>query len=403
MHSLKKNIFLVMSVAVLLVAVGCKNNSSVPVPSNVYYTCSMDPQVMEKKPGTCPICKMDLVRVEIDPEQKSGEIKLSDAQIRLANIQTDTLRSHLLGDEITLAATLKENQNGINLVTSKIAGRIERLYVRNEGEQIRKGAAVFDLYSEELASTQQDYLLALESQKRYSGNDFSFSRIAEAAKNKLMLWGLTEKQIIEIEKSGEAKNVVTYYSKYSGFVTEMNVSEGDYVDEGSVVLSLADLSTVWVEAQLYVTDLGLLNQTQEALIDIPYFPGQLLKGKISFVNPGLEGSSKIILVRVEIKNPDGEYQPGMQAWITLKGKGRNVMAVPTNALIQGAEGNTLWLRNIEGNFESRMVSIGKSNKDYTEILSGVKSGEIVVISGAYLLNSEFIFKKGADPMAGHDM
>ena len=145
MHSLKKNIFLVMSVAVLLVAVGCKNNSSVPVPSNVYYTCSMDPQVMEKKPGTCPICKMDLVRVEIDPEQKSGEIKLSDAQIRLANIQTDTLRSHLLGDEITLAATLKENQNGINLVTSKIAGRIERLYVKNEGEQIRKGAAVFDL------------------------------------------------------------------------------------------------------------------------------------------------------------------------------------------------------------------------------------------------------------------
>lgn len=403
MHSLQKNICLAMIVVVLLLAFGCKNNSSAPVPTNVYYTCSMDPQVIEKKPGTCPICKMDLVRVEIDPEQKSGEIKLSDTQIRLANIQTDTVRPHLLGDEITLAATIKENENGINLVTSKIAGRIERLYVRNEGEQIRKGAAVFDLYSEELASTQQDYLLALESQKRYQGNDFSFSRIAEAARNKLLLWGLTDKQIIEIEKSGEAKNIVTYYSKYSGFVTEIDVAEGDYVAEGSVVLSLADLSTVWVEAQLYVTDLGFLNQTQEALVDIPYFPGRMLKGKVSFVNPGLEASSKIILLRVEIKNPEGEYQPGMQAWITLNGKGRNVMAVPTNALIQGADGITLWLRNVEGNFESRMVTIGKSNKDYTEILSGVKSGEIVVVSGAYLLNSEFIFKKGADPMAGHEM
>ena len=403
MHFLKKNIILAMSVAVMLLAVACKNNISEPVPTNVYYTCSMDPQVMEKKPGTCPICKMDLVRVEIDPEQKSGEIKLSDAQIRLANIQTDTIRPHLLGDEITLAATIKENQNGINLVTSKIAGRIERLYVRNEGEQIRKGAAVFDLYSEELVSTQQDYLLALENQKRYQGNDFSFSRIAEAARNKLMLWGLTEKQITEIEKSGEAKNVVTYYSKYSGFVNEINVSEGDYVAEGSGVVSLADLSTVWVEAQLYVTDLGFLHQAQEAVVDVPYFPGRMLKGEVNFVNPALEASSKIVLIRVELSNPDGEYQPGMQAWITLKGKGRKVMAVPTNALIQGADGITLWLRNEEGNFENRMVTIGKSNKDYTEILTGVQFGETVVVSGAYLLNSEYIFKKGADPMAGHEM
>ena len=186
--------------AILLAVVACKKPMPAEtVPDNVYYTCSMDPQVMEKRPGTCPICKMDLSRVEIDPNQKAGELKLSEQQIQLANIQTDTVRLRPLGDEITLSAVLKENQNGINTLTARVSGRIERLFVRNVGEPVRVGQAIFELYSEQLAADQQNYLLALQSKKRYADTDPNFARIADAARNKLLLWGMGEAQIGEIE------------------------------------------------------------------------------------------------------------------------------------------------------------------------------------------------------------
>ncbi len=397
-----KTSWLAAVVAVLLFA-ACKKKDSEPVPENVWYTCSMDPQVMEKRPGACPICKMPLVRVEVAAGQKEGEVKLSEQQIRLANIQTDTVRLQPLGEEITLSATLKENQNGINAVTARISGRIERLFVRNAGEPVRSGQAVFELYSEELVSAQQDYLLALQSKKRYGDNDLNFTQIANAARNKLLLWGMTERQIGEIEQSGKVKNAITFYSKYAGVAIEVSVAEGDYVAEGSSVLRLADLRTLWAEAQLYVSDLPFLNQAHEALVEIPSFSDQKLKGKVSFVNPALEASSKIVMIRVEIANPNGEYQPGMQAWITLKGKVKNALAVPTNALIQGKDGATVWVKNANDAFESRMVTVGMSNRDFTEIKSGLEVGEEAVVSGAYLLNSEYVFKKGANPMAGHDM
>ncbi len=395
-----------LKIAALLpfaILAACGKPAPAPVEANAYYTCSMDPQVMEKRPGPCPICKMPLVRVEIAPDKKDNEVKLSAEQIRLANIQTDTVRLRPLGEEITLAATLRENQNGINTVAARLDGRLERLFVRNAGEYVRAGQAVFELYSEDLAAAQQDYLLALKSKKRYGSADLDFARIAEAARNKLLRWGMTEAQLQELEQSGTPKNTVTFYSRYAGNVLEAPPAEGSYVAEGSTVLKLADLRTLWAEAQLYVSDLPFLAQTREASVALPYFPGRILGGKVSFVNPNLEASSKIVLARVEIANPNGEYQPGMQAWITLKGKTRQTIAVPTNALIQDSRGVTLWIKNATGGFEGRMVRIGIANEDYTEITEGLKPGETVVVSGAYLLHSEYVFKKGADPMAGHDM
>ncbi|MFN0012969.1 MAG: efflux RND transporter periplasmic adaptor subunit [Saprospiraceae bacterium] len=381
----------------------CGKPTSASVEENVYYTCSMDPQVVEQKPGPCPICKMPLVRVEIDPDRKENEVKLSEEQIRLANIRTDTVRLRPLGEEISLSATLSENQNSINTVTARLTGRLERLFVRNAGDYVRAGQAIFELYSEDLAAAQRDFLLALQSKKRYGSTDIDFARIAEAARNKLLLWGMTEAQLKELEQFGVPKNTVTIYSRYAGYVQEAPPAEGSYVVEGSTVLKLADLRTLWVESQLYVSDLPFLAQTREASITFPYYPDRILNGKVSFVNPNLEASSKIVLTRVEISNPNNEYQPGMQAWITLKAKTRRVLAVPTNALIQESRGVTVWIKNATGGFEGRMVRTGIANEDYTEIIEGLKTGENVVVSGAYLLHSEFVFKKGADPMAGHKM
>jgi len=204
--------------------------------------------------------------------------------------------------------------------------------------------------------------LALQSQKRYGDTEPIFMRIADAARNKLLLWGMREDQMNKLESSGKSANTLTFYSKYSGVATEVNVAEGDYVSEGSLIFRLADVRALWAEAQLYVSDLPFLSQTEETLVEIPSFPDRKLRGKVSFVNPALESSSKIVLIRVEIPNPGGDYQPGMQAWMTLKGKVKQAVAVPTNALIRGKEGTTVWLRKPSGAFESRMVTTGIANR-----------------------------------------
>jgi len=394
----------ITTAAFLLLLSACqKNTPAGAVKDNGYYTCSMHPQVMQEQPGTCPICHMDLVHVETHPEQKGNEIHLNEEQIRLANIRIDTVRLRPIGEEITLAATLRENQAGINTLTARVAGRIERLHVRNAGEYVREGQAVFEVYSEMLVAAQQDYLLTLQSRQKHGSADLDFAHLADAARNKLLLWGMTGAQIQAMEQSRQVQHTVPYYSPYSGYLLETSLAEGSYVAEGSPVLKLADLRTLWVEAQLYVSDLPFLNQTKEALVELPAFPGRTLRGKVGFVNPNLESASKIVLIRVEIPNPGGEYKPGMQAWIALKNKTRQVVAVPSNALLQGKGGAVLWVKNASGAFENRMVHTGINNRDFTEITQGLHVGERVVVSGAYLLNSEYIFKQGADPMAGHNM
>lgn len=381
----------------------CKSKNTEKVADNVFYTCSMDPQVMEKKPGTCPICKMALTKIVIDPNMKDQGLKLSDQQKQLANIQVETVMLRPLGEEVTLAAVLTENKDKLSTVTARIAGRIERLFVRNMGEYVRVGHPIYELYSEELSAAQQDYLIATQKQKVLKETDINFKQLVEAAKNKLLLWGMSDAQIAELEKVGQPNNKLTIYSQYAGVVSEVLAEEGTYLSEGSTVLKLSDLSTLWAEAQLYVTELPFLNQTKEALVEIPYYADRIIKGRVNFVNPELQPSSKIVTIRVDIPNGKREYQPGMQAYISLKGKVKNTIAVPTNALIQETKGVTVWIENAEGAFESRMVSVGMTNKDYTEITEGLRSGEKVVVSGAYLLNSEYIFKKGSNPMEGHTM
>ena len=381
----------------------CKPQNTEKVLENVFYTCSMDPQVMEKKPGTCPICKMALTKIVIDPNMKNQGLKLSDQQKQLANVQVETVALRPLGEEITLAAILTENKDKLSTVTARIPGRIERLLVRNVGEFVRVGQPIYEIYSEELSASQRDFLIASQKQKVLKDIDINFKQLVEAAKNKLLLWGMSDAQIAELEKSEQPNNKLTVNSQYAGVVSEVLAEEGSYLSEGSTVLKLSDLSTLWAVAQLYVTELPFLNQTKDALVEIPYYADRIINGRVNFVNPELQPSSKIVTIRVDIPNSKREYQTGMQAYITLKGKVKNTIAVPTNALIQDTNGVTVWLENAVGAFESRMVSVGMTNKDYTEITEGLKAGEKVVVSGAYLLNSEYIFKKGSNPMEGMKM
>ncbi|HEU5165033.1 MAG TPA: efflux RND transporter periplasmic adaptor subunit, partial [Chitinophagaceae bacterium] len=196
---MKKNIY-IAGLGLLVFILSCKSKKTVTVAKqDIYYTCSMDPQVIEYKPGKCPICHMELTPVKKNNGEDKDEILLSEQQIQLGNIHTDTIRNGSIGDQSVLTATLNFDQMKANSVSSRVMGRIEKLYFKNIGDYVRKGAPLYDLYSEELNNAKQEYLLALEQKKTFVNETvIDFDQLLRSAKNKLLLWGLSEGQIAEL-------------------------------------------------------------------------------------------------------------------------------------------------------------------------------------------------------------
>ncbi|HET6991715.1 MAG TPA: efflux RND transporter periplasmic adaptor subunit, partial [Bacteroidia bacterium] len=230
------NKFLISILFVILVS--CNSKPREVLRENEYYVCSMDPQVMEKQPGPCPICKMPLTKAIIDNSQQNI-IKLSKEQIKLGNIRTDTVRITSISDEKTLTGTFAINQNLVQQISSRFSGRIEKLYFKIPGQQIKEGDLIYEVYSRDLMLAEEEFISA------------SNAGISETAKNRLLIWGLTEDQIEKLATEKKAKIVNPVYSKVSGTITEIPFKEGDYIDEGSTIFKLADLSSLWVEAQVY--------------------------------------------------------------------------------------------------------------------------------------------------------
>lgn len=381
----------------------CRNKSEQKVDPDTYYTCSMDPQVIEYKPGKCPICKMDLTPVRKRNGEKKDEIQLSEQQVKLGNIRTDTLGAGSIGNQLVLTATLNFDQSKTNAISSRLMGRIEKLYFKNEGDYVPKGAALYMIYSEDLNNAKQEYLLALERKQVFANETaIDFDQLLQSAKNKLLLWGLTEDQLRDLEKTKKAEPLTTFHSSASGYVTSLEISEGDYVMEGGTIVKLAELSTLWAEAQVYTSQLSAIDRHSVATVQIPDMEGKEIRGKIEFINPEINPDTRINLIRVVIPNSGNQLKPGMPAYVKLKTQERNALTLPIDAVIRDGKGATVWVKTGQHSFTSKMVETGLEVNDQIEIRSGLQKGDIVVISGAYLLYSEYVFKKGVNPMEGHN-
>ncbi len=403
-----KNIFLV---AVLIFLLGaCKNNkvkdtseAQHAAHGEIYYTCSMHPQVMKDKPGDCPICGMALIQAAKTTTPENEGVQLTEQQIQLGNILTDTIRSGMLGEQTVLTAILNIDQSKINAVSARVMGRIEQLYFKNLGDYVRKGDKLFDLYSEELNSAKQEYILALEKQKVLDNSIIDFTVLVQSAKNKLLLWGLAEAQIQALTVKKIASPLTTFYSPVSGYITTLDINEGEYTMEGGTIVRITDLSTLWAEAQVYSSQLSQIDNNAVATVQFPDLPGKKINGKIEFMNPEINPQSRINLLRINVANPGNVLKPGMPAYVTIKGKQQNTLTLSSDAVLRSGTGASVWVQTSPGSFKNIMVEIGMEEGDKVQIKSGLKFGDIVVISGAYLLNSEYIFKKGANPMEGMKM
>jgi len=389
-------------VMILLLVVGCKSRQAITQAEDTYYTCSMDPQVVEAMPGKCPICKMDLTPVKKSSTGNDGVLALSEQQIMLGNIRVDTIKAGRLGDRMVLTATLNFDQMKAVSVSSRVMGRIEKLYVRNLGDYVRKGMPLFDIYSEELNNAKQEYLLALDKQKTFGESSVvPMDELVRSARNKLLLWGMEESQIKTLEQAGKAGSTTTYFSKEQGYVTSLDIREGDYVMEGGTVVRLADLNTLWAEAQVYTSQLADLDRLSTATVELPDLDGKQIQGKISFVNPEINPETRINLIRVSIPNQGLQLKPGMPAYVILKSPARRMLSLPIDAVIRDGQGAKVWIQSASRQFRPVEVKTGQETNDRIEIVSGLSEGDVVVLTGAYLLHSEWVFRKGVEMPTTH--
>jgi membrane fusion protein, copper/silver efflux system len=227
--------------------------------------------------------------------------------------------------------------------------------------------------------------------------------LVEAAKNKLLLWGMSESQIQDLQKNKKATPLTAVYSNASGYITSLDIKEGDYVQQGGPVMNLAGLSTVWAEAQVYASQLSVIDKGSQAIVQFPDVQGKEIKGKIELINPEINPDTRINLIRVSIPNPGNLLKPGMQAYVVIKNDIGKSLSLPSDAVIRDSKGASVWVQTNTHTFKYRMIETGSENSDRIEIRSGLQNGDIVVVSGAYLLNSEYIFKKGTNPMEGMKM
>lgn len=389
----------------ILVLAGCKNeHENHQTTSDNYYTCPMHPSVVSSTPGSCPVCNMTLIKVEKEKNEHAGKqgnfITIDKRQQELAGIKTDTVRLRNITSVSSIIGTVAIDEELVKAISSRAKGRIDKLFVKNTGAYINSGSPLYSIYSEQLQADEKEYLSFLEKSKSASEISKVASDLLSASKNKLLLWGMSENQISDLELSSKASPLITFYSSEAGYVSEVKITEGMYVEEGSPLIKITPLNQVWVEAQLYSNEITAITESKTFQIFSESNPEKIYKGTLVYNNPIVEEGKRIHLLKIRVNNSDRKLIPGTLVSVVPEKSLTNLLAVPKSAVLL-EKMKTVWVLAHDNTFQQRMVETGSENNYWIEILSGLKEGELIVTDGAYLISSEFILKSGAGQRHEH--
>ncbi|MCL1937259.1 MAG: efflux RND transporter periplasmic adaptor subunit [Candidatus Azobacteroides sp.] len=354
------------------------------------WTCSMHPQIKQDHPGKCPLCGMDLIPIQTvrtENEQVDADvIRLSPEAVALANIQTIRVVRGNPVKEIHLYGTIQPNERFLRSQVSHVNGRIEKLFVLFTGETIREGQTIASVFSPDLLTAQQELLVAVKMQATQPA-------LLKAAREKLRLWKLTDRQIAEIEQSGAASSLIDITANTQGVVIAKKVVQGDYVNSGSILFELADLSSVWALFEAYEADLPYLKKGDPVEYTLQALPGKTFKGKISFIDPFLDKTTRTAKVRVETANPHFELKPEMYASAIIRSSLKQHAAewiIPKTAILWTGKRSIVYVKQPDSEipaFKLREIELGPSLGDSYVVLSGIAEGEEIVVNGTFAVDA----------------
>ena len=415
--------------------------------AKVQYTCSMHPFIIRDAPGACPICGMALTPVKTDkkgaaaengvtkwrspmdptyvrdapgkdamghdlvPIQEggaaAGEISIDPVTIQNMGVRTEKAEKRKLQRTIRTVGLVTSVEGRQFSVNAKIEGWVERLMVNQQGQQVKKGQPLMEIYSPELVAAQQEYLLAVKNKRQLAASPYpeiagGADRLLEAARTRLRYWDISPDQIQALERSGQVRKTLTLYSEHEGVVTSKKVLEGMRIMAGEELLQITDLAKVWVNADIYEYELPWVKLGQTARVELPFAKGQVIDGSITYLYPYLENETRTVKARIELANPGFTLKPAMYANVSIAAEMvADALAIPVTAVLNSGKGQTVFVALGSGKFEPRAVQSGvRDDTGQIQILSGLSEGDEVVVSAQFMLDSESRLREALDKMTG---
>lgn len=387
------------------------------------YVCPMHPNIVKDEPGNCPICGMNLVLKEPEQAAASGEqkllyyrhphnptitsdkpmkdemgmdyipiyddggglaVKISPAVEHNMGVRTAVAEYNKLWRRVETVGYVDVDENHIAHIHLRTKGWIEKLLVKSEGERVKKGQLLFEVYSPELVNAQEEYLQALATGSR---------RLLPASRDRLVALGISNKQIDKLHKQRKVEQYVQVYAPQDGIIDKLNVREGMFVMPQKEVMSLADLSSIWLLAEVFEKQADWIKDGQSADVTLAYLPGRKWEGEVEYIYPSLNPKTRTLKVRLHFDNLDESLKPNMFANVTIyAGPKSEIIVIPREALIRTGGDERVILSMGNGRFQPRKVVAGIESGDWVEISNGLEEGDVVVTSGQFLLDSEASLK-----------
>ncbi len=372
-----------------------------------YWTSPMDPTYISPKPGKSPM-GMELVPVyeeEGGEKEAASTIRIDPVTMQNMGVRLGRVQRKALIKDIRTVGNITYDETKIYTVNTKFSGWIEKLYVNFVGEDVKKGQPLFDIYSPELVTAQEEYLLALNQYRRLGNSSYpairdGARRLLEASRTRLRYWDLTERQIARIDQSGRVQKVLTIHSPAAGIVTKKEAFIGHYVKQGEHQYEIVDLSSVWVDVDVYEYELPWVKKGMAAEMDLSYIPGKRFKGKVLFIYPYLDIKTRTAKLRLAFANPGYQLKPGMYANIYLKSViAKEGLVIPQEAVIDSGVRQVVFVALGKGKFQPRDVKIGlEVGSGAYQVLDGLKEGDEIVLSAQFLLDSESRLREAIQKM-----